>query len=201
MKIKTILLVILTAFVLVCSEALSESNVSDRLNYEEWDWDNETVNAFTGIIDISEWSGTELAFELKAQFEPESESAAEVIPKFTHFNGKRLPMLEQSNMIRFSPEPGQTVVEMNGSLQMPEKDHFKRIAIDLLLTGHDGKELKTVSVIISRDENNTVQTGNIFYIPFEIRTAAIIIATAALLIWCMAIIRNRILIHQKEQEK
>jgi hypothetical protein len=41
--------------------------------------------------------------------------------------------------------------------------------------------------------DNVVQRGNIFYIPFEIRTLAIIIAAFAALVWCAAIIRNRVL--------
>ena len=192
MRFRIILLAVLAA-VLACGAALGESAETDSITFGEWDWDNESVNAFSGALDLSPWTGTELTIELKAGFEPQSESASEVIPKFTHFNGKRLPMLKQSDTMAFTPEEGQGTVGFEGSLQMPEKDHYQKITLELTVTGTDGKELKKITATVSTGGDSGAQRGNIFYIPFEIRTAAMIIAGAAALVWCLAILRNRIL--------
>jgi hypothetical protein len=202
MKFRIIFLILLTVFILTCGIALGESSETDSIGYGEWNWDNESVNEFSGSVDVSQWNGTELIFLMKAYFEPESESASEVNPKFTHFNGKRLPMLKQSNSFTFTPGDGQTAVAFEGSLQMPEKDHYQKITIDLTVTDPDGKELKKISAaVLSAGGNNAVKRGNIFYIPFEIRTVAIYIFAAAAIVWCLAVVRNRVLNKKTLQEK
>ena len=198
MRFRTMLLFVLAVILLACGTALGEEAAKDSIDsisYEEWDWDNESVNAFTGSVDLSPWSGTELTVELKAVFEPASKSAAEVAPKFTHFNGSRLTMLEQSSTIACTP--GAEAVAFSGSLQMPEKDHYQKIRIDLTAKDPSGKELKKISMTVSKGGDTSTENGNIFYIPFEIRTVAIIIAAAAAVIWCIAVIRNRVLNRKK----
>ena len=197
MRFRKIFLIILMSLIVTCGIALGESNATDSISYGEWDWDNESVNTFSGSVDVSQWNGNEITLLMKADFEPESESASEINPKFTHFNGKRLPMLKQSNTITYTPEAGQKTVSFEGSLQMPEKDHFQKIKIELTVTDPYGKELKKNSATLSTGGDNMTQRGNIFYIPFEIRTIAIIIAAIAALVWCLAIIRNRILNSKK----
>lgn len=193
MRFRTILLLATALFILVCGTACCENAATDSIICDEWDWDNESVNTFKGSIDLSQWNGLELTLEMKAVFEPESEAAAEIQPKFTHFNGSRLTMLEQRDNITCTPEAGQTAIGFSGSLRMPEKDHFRKITIELEAVDAEGKQLKKISATVSRGGNNASQSGNIFYIPFEIRTVAIIIAAAAALIWLLAIVRNRIL--------
>jgi len=193
MRFRNIFLIMLTVLFITCGTAMGENSETDNISYGEWDWDNEALNAFTGSLDVSQWSGTELLFQMKAVFEPQSESASEINPKFTHFNGKRLPMLKQSNSYTYTTENDQTV-GFEGSLQMPEKDHYQKISIDLTVTDSSGKELKKISAVVSTGGGaSAVQRGNIFYIPFEIRTIAIIIAAFAALVWCAAIVRNRVL--------
>ena len=194
MKHISLVLIILAVFIMSFGIALSENATTDSISYWEWDWDNESLNSFNGSVDVSQWSGSELTLEMKAVFEPKSESASEIIPKYTHFNGKRLPMLKQSNTMNYTPEEGQETVGFEGSLQMPEKDHYQKITIELTVTDPNGKELKKISTNISTaGADSMIQKGNIFYIPFEIRTITIIIASVAVLVWCLAIIRNRIL--------
>ena len=193
MRFRTMLLIILTALIMTCSIALGEDAATDSISYDGWDWDNESLNTFSGTIDLSQWSGRDLTLEMKAVFEPESESASETVPKFTHFNGNRLTMLEQRDNITCTPEADQKTIAFTGSLQMPEKDHYQKITIDLKAVDAEGKELKKVSLTVTRGGNSASQTGSIFYIPFEVRTAAIIIAAAAALVWIAAIIRNRLL--------
>ena len=193
MTFKRIFLAALAVFIMISCVAIAEENAADSISYDEWDWDNESVNVFSGTIDLSRWSGTELTLEMKAEFEPESESASEILPKFTHINGSRLTMLEQRDNFTCIPEGDQTTVMFTGSLRMPEKDHFQKIVIYLSAVDAESKELKKLSVTVTRGGGSSSQTGNIFYIPFEIRTAAIIIAAAAALVWFAAIIRNRIL--------
>ena len=193
MRFRIILLLATALFILVCGTACCENAATDSIICDEWDWDNESVNTFKGSIDLSQWNGLELTLEMKAAFEPESEAAAEIQPKFTHFNGSRLTMLEQRDNITCTPEEGQTAIGFSGSLRMPEKDHFRKITIELEAVDAEGKQLKKISATVSRGGNNASQSGNIFYIPFEIRTVAIIIAAAAALIWLLAIVRNRIL--------
>lgn len=193
MRFGAIFLIILTAFIMICSTALGESAESDSITYESWDWDNESVNAFSGSVDLSGWIDTEVTLELKASFEPDRESVSGTEPKFTHFNGSRLTMLEQRDNITCTPEAGQASISFAGSIQMPEKNHFQKITIELKAVDAEGKELKKISVNVSRGGISSSQTGNIIYIPFEIRTAAIIIAAAAAIVWCLAILRNRIL--------
>ena len=101
MKHRSLLLIILTIFIITFGIALSESAQTDIFSYGEWDWDNESLNAFNGSIDVSQWAGTELTLMMKAEFEPKSESASEIVPKYTHFNGKRLPMLKQSDTMTY----------------------------------------------------------------------------------------------------
>lgn len=193
MRFRNIFLIMLTVLFITFGIALGDNSETDNISYGEWDWDNEALNAFTGSLDVSQWSGTELTFQMKAIFEPQSESASEINPKFTHFNGKRLPMLKQSNSYTYTPGNDQTI-GFEGSLQMPEKDHYQKISIDLTVTDSSGKELEKITVTVSTGSgDNVVQRGNIFYIPFEIRTLAIIIAAFAALVWCAVIIRNRVL--------
>lgn len=197
MRFRLILLIIMTVVALTCSIASCENAATDFISYDEWDWDNESVNTFTGSIDLSRWSGLELTLEMKAAFEPESTSAYDTVPKFTHFNGRRLTMLEQRDNITCIPSADQETVSFTGSVQMPEKDHFKKISIDLAVVDAEDKELKKISVSVTRDGAGSTQKGSIFYIPFEIRTAAIIIGAAAVLVWFIAISRNRILNRNK----
>ena len=193
MKVRIILLLVLSLIIISCASASGEDSLADSIRYVEWDWDNEAVNTFTGSIDLSRWSETELTLEMKATFEPESKSSSETVPKFTHFNGSRLTMLEQRDNITCIPEADLSAIEFSGSLMMPEKDHFQKITIDLSAIDAEGKELKKLSVIVTRSGNASSQTASIFYIPFEIRTVAMIIAAAAVLVWLVAIIRNRVL--------
>ena len=193
MKTRSFLLILLTALILVSGIASGESSTVDSIHYDEWDWDNESVNAFSGAVDCSQWAGNELTLEIKASFEPESESSKEAVPKFTHFNGSRLTMLRQSDAMTFTPETDQGAIEYTCSLQMPEKEHYSKITIDLTVKDSTGNELKRISAAVARGGDSSSQRGNIFYIPFEIRNAALIIAAAALAVWCIAIIRNRIL--------
>ena len=94
MRFRNIFLIMLTVLFITFGIALGDNSETVNISYGEWDWDNEALNAFTGSLDVSQWSGTELTFQMKAIFEPQSESASEINPKFTHFNGKRLPMLK-----------------------------------------------------------------------------------------------------------
>jgi hypothetical protein len=198
MKHRSLLLIILTIFIITFGIALSESAQTDIFSYGEWDWDNESLNTFNGSVDVSQWAGTDLTLMMKAEFEPKSESASEIIPKYTHFNGKRLPMLKQSDTMTYTPEEGQGTVGFEGSLQMPEKDHFQKITLVLSVTNPEGKELKKISTTVSATGGDSAtQKSNIFYISFEIRTVAIIIAAAAALVWCLAIIRNQMLNREK----
>ena len=192
MRFRTMLLIILTAFIMTCSIALGENAATDSISYDGWDWDNEALNTFSGSIDLSQWSGRELTLEMKAVFEPESESASKTAPKFTQFNGSRLTMLEQRDNITCTPEAEQKAIDFTGSLQMPEKEHYQKITIELTAVDAENKELKKVSMVVAKGGNSSSQSGRVFYIPFEIRTAAIIIAAAAALVWIAAIIRNRI---------
>ena len=57
------------------------------------------------------------------------------------------------------------------------------------------------SPLLSAGGNNAVKRGNIFYIPFEIRTVAIYIFAAAAIVWCLAVVRNRVLNKKTLQEK
>ena len=198
MRIGKILLALLSVFLLICGIASAENAGStDLITYDEWDWDNESVNTFTGSLDLSQWRGTEVTLEMKAAFEPNSEAASEIIPKFTHINGSRLTMLEQRDNFTWTPETDQAVISFSGSLQMPEKDHYQKITIDLKAVDPEDKVLKKTSVTISKGGSGSSQTGSIFYIPFEIRTAAIIIAAAAAVVWCLAVFRNRVLNRKK----
>ena len=192
MRYTTILISALAVLILISGSAAGEVAASDSITYESWDWDNETVNTFTGSVDLSEWNGTELTIELSAAFQPESDAASEKTPKFTHVNGKRLTMLAQGPVVTYTPEAGQKAFEFSGSLQMPEKDHFQRITIDLKAADPEGNEVKKISVSVAMEGNNPTQTGSIFYIPFDIRTAAAVIATAAAVIWILAVIMNRV---------
>lgn len=120
MRFRTILLLATALFILACGTACCENAATDSIICDEWDWDNESVNTFKGSIDLSQWNGLELTLEMKAAFEPESEAAAEIQPKFTHFNGSRLTMLEQRDNITCTPEAGQTAIGFSGSLRHPE---------------------------------------------------------------------------------
>ena len=197
MRFRLFLLIIMTVVALTCGIASCENAATDIISYDEWDWDNESVNVFTGSIDLSHWNGMELTLEMKATFEPESTSAYDTVPKFTYFNVKRLTMLEQRDNITCIPNADQEAVSFTGSVQMPEKDHFKKITIDVTVVDAEDKELKKISVTVTRDGTDSTKKGSIFYIPFEIRTAAIIIGAAAVLVWFIAIIRNRILNRNK----
>ena len=193
MRFRVIMLALLAAaFVSAVAVAAGEAR-NDGFTYDEWDWDNESVNTFTGTIDLGQWSGKDITLQMTADFEPKSKAASGYEPKITHFNGKRLAMLEQSNTITCMPEPGQADTPFSASVQMPEKGHYQKIVINLAVLDHDGRELKKISGVVSKNGESTVQTGSIFYIPFEIRSVALIIAASALLIWCFAIIRNRLL--------
>ena len=193
MRLRIISLILMMALLVSVGSAAAESIEKDSFTYDEWDWDNESVNTFTGTIDLGQWSGKEITLQLDAVFEPKSKSASEYKPKITHFNGKRLAMLEQSNTLTCTPENGQTDTPFSVSLQMPEKGHFQKILINMRILDHDGKELKKIAGVVSKDGESAVQTGSIFYIPFEIRSAALIIAASALFVWCLAVVRNRIL--------
>lgn len=193
MRFRAIPLLILVILIVSIGAAYGE----DGLACEEWSWDNESVNVFTGSIDTSPWKDTELKFLLNAVFEPASEAAADTAPKFTHFNGKRLTMLQQSNTMAFTTGSDQDSIAFSGSLLMPEKDQFQKITITVTVSDPNGKELKKISLPVSRSGVASSQNSNVFFIPFEIRTVAIIVAAAAALVWSLAVVRNRVLNSRK----
>ena len=185
-------IVIIIALTVCLAMAAGEGGTTDTMSCDAWDWENETVNSFGGEIDQAGWEGKEITLRLRAEFEPENESANERTPKFTTVNGKRKTMLEQSDSIVFTPEGDRKSVQFEASLQMPEKGHYQRIALELTASDPDGKELKRIPYEVTAG-GTSAQGGRVIYIPFEIRDVAIILAAAAALVWGLAILRNRIL--------
>ena len=188
--------IVLVLLMIICTlfntSAFCEEAVTDRIYSEEWSWEAETVNVFAGDLELSDFLGQELTICLKSEFQPESEKTQESTPLFVIVNGSRITMLNQSDTIIFTPDDERPALHFEGRIKMPEGVHVQQVKLTLLAKDPDEKELKSCDTVFSLHDHSGNSGSGVFYIPFEIRTIAMILAAAAVLVWGAALIRHRI---------
>ena len=182
---------IVVLLIAAAGSAFSGEAENDRIVPGEWDWEPEALNTYSGTIDLKDFSGEDTTLCLQAVFEPADPSASDIFPRFTSVDGRRITMLEQSDTIHCTPQEGQTAIRFEGSLKMPEKGHYRNIRIVLSASCQDGARQKQITGDISAGSGETNNTGRVFYIPFRIGTVTIVLSSAALVIWLLAVILNR----------
>lgn len=192
MKYKWLTLILIVLLTTACSAAFAENTAGEGLAFEEeWAWENEAVNSFSGTMDLSGYIGQEIQLQIKASFEPDNDSDEYPLPKFTSVEGKRIAMLQQSDSVSFTPGDEDSEFNFIASLMMPEKGHFQKIQIQVTATDGEGNEIKHISSAVSVKGSGTSASGRVFYIPFNIRTVTIVLFAAAALVWIAALVRNR----------
>lgn len=189
----------LAAFFLLCLIPAAAEEGAEGIVTEDWLWNPENVNTFTGTVLLSEYAGKDLTMRLSVETDPAYELTDQTLPVFTIVNGSRVRMFMQSDSYAFTPDGENPVFSFTGSIRMPEDIHVQRMKITVKALDPDGQELKSVSATVSLFGGGSGSSSGAFFIPFNIRTIALILAAAAVLVWTAALIRNRILKQSKSR--
>ena len=198
MKIRYLLFFLIVCLVFPLT-ALGEDELHDQMISEDWTWEAETVNVIRGDLDLSEFEGQELTLRIQAAYQPEPDETDTHPPVFVIVNGSRITILNQRDTAQFTPDAEHPDFRFDGSLRMPGGVRLRNVTLTLTASDGNGKELKRCSAEFSLGGDSQGDGPGVFYISFDLRSTTIILAAAALLVWGIAIIRNRMLNKTKKR--
>jgi len=181
-----VFLLLLFAVIALCCPAFSESTNSVYIEPgEEWCWDPGSDNTFEGEMNLSGYTGQAVSIIMYSDLTGEINNNEAV---FTSLNGKRITIMKQSNTLQCNPDDS-PVIQFSGRLKLPEKEHVKKVSLSFRIMSEDGRNLNTVSALISNDTENKV-SQSAFYIPFQANTITVSLGAAAIIVWCIAVFLN-----------
>lgn len=190
MKRRLIILILFSLSLICFSSAVCESNGEMQILADDaWSWDPGAYNLFSGLIDLSEYTGKELTVTVTSDLQYGAEQEDHRSPLFTVINGHRITMLKQKNTAVFTPEADQTAFEFSASVKLPDKGHVRSVRLEFSVADEQGTELKKLKETISIGDHSAGKDSGVFYIPVEIGTVNMIIAIAAAFIWIIVLIR------------
>ena len=190
MKIKTLWIPVLMVLMICCTAALcEESGQASLLPGEEWSWARGAYNTFSGQIDLTAYTGTELTVTVHSELSY-TDAEQESLPVFTSVNGKRIVMTKQSDTVSYTPDADRSDMAFSVSFRLPDKQYVSSAPFVFTIRDESGNELCTVRGRIDSDEDGSGQSGSPFYIPADIGQITAVIAGAAAGIWIIVIIRG-----------
>ena len=178
-------LICLLLFLLFLPASAEEA---ESMRTEDWKWDPGCVNSFSGSIDLSPWAGSEVTLRVTAEPDPAPEGAEAETPVFVIIDGKRIVMLSQKDTEQRTA--GEAPMTFTCSLRMPEDRRLNAVNLKVQALDAEGKELAHAEKAVYASILGGKSGGNVFRIPFEIRTVAIWVAAAAAVLWGIALIRG-----------
>lgn len=199
MKAKVTSWILMAVLVFCTAAALADETPAEGITMEDWSWNPENVNNFTGMIDLSEYSGKKLTIKASAVTDPTYEMTDKTVPLFTIVNGSRVRMFMQSDTFTFTPDAEHPQFQFSGSIRMPAEPRVQRMKITVTALDAEGKELRSVNASAGLFDGGGTRSTGAFFIPFNIRNITLIVAGFALLVWSAAIVRNRVL-NRKENK-
>lgn len=194
-KLAALITIFIISFSLAAAAA--EEGPAEGISMEEWSWDPQNVNNFTGTMDLSAYSGTELTLKIIAETDPAYEMNEKTRPVFTIVNGSRVRMIMQSDTLQFTPDAEHPALAFTGSIRMPEEPRVQRMTLTVKALNANGEELKSLSASVGIFDGGGGNSSGAFFIPYKAKNIALILAGAAILIWAAALIRNCILKRKK----
>ena len=159
---------------------------------EEWSWSRGAYNTFTGQIYLSGCGSGELTVSVSTDLPYNKDTEQQSMPVFTSVNGKRIVMTKQSDSVHIKHEDTDSLMDFSGSFRLPEKTHVEKVSFIFSIKDQNGHEIKSVTCRIEADENSKGKNDNPFYIPVSIDMITIILTAAAVMIWTIVFIKNRI---------
>ena len=194
MKIKRfIALCLLLAAAVCCTQGLCEGSLSVSLAPgDEWSWARGSYNTFTGVIDLSAFTGQEVIVSMGTEmaYDPDKESKS--VPVFTSLNGNRITMMKQSPSVRLTVDADSAVTTFTGALRLPEKGRVSTVPLTIRVQDSEGVILSESAGKIEEVRDPAQKSA--FYIPFDINRITMYSAIAAGAVWVLAaalIIVNR----------
>lgn len=158
---------------------------------EEWSWEPGAYNTFTGEIDLSAYTGTELTIQMSSDLPAEEENGRN--PVFTVIDGKRITVLRQSGTAFYTPDKNAPCLTFTGGIKLPVKNHIRRISFLFSIFDGNGQELDHVSYILSAGEDGAGRADGVFYLPVHIGTITIVLLLAAVLVWSSFLVLRRMI--------
>ncbi len=178
-------------WLLLCSLGLclaeGEIPAGEQLLAQDWDWDPSVVNAFEGALDLSAVPAGPVTLRVQAVFDPAAEAES---PVFTVVNGNRITILHQSDTVTLTPEEVSPLLPFSGTLRMPASGRFSQVELSVTALDASGQVLRTLSETVSRSPVRVDASEGVFRIPFEIRTVALYLGIAAVLVWAIVLWRE-----------
>lgn len=192
MKKRSFFLLVATFVSLLCfCAAMSEQKTALTVTAgEDWSWDPGAFDEFTGELDLSDYTGTELTVVMTSDLSYGGNTTDERSPLFTVINGRRITMKKQSGTAYFTPEEGKSVLCFSGSVRLPEKEHVRNVTLQFCVADANGTELMRTSGMISLHENGSGRETGAFYIPFDVSLITWCALAAAITVWILALIRS-----------
>ena len=198
MKGKPAIAVITALFLLfttICSGA--EENGAQMQAGDEWSWEPGAYNTFDGEIDLSDYTGHELTICMSTDLIYNDEEK-DGRPVFTVLNGKRFTMAKQTETVRCTPDPEDPVVRFSGRLRLPEKKHVNSIGFEFSVTDSSDQPVISIRGSINSNAGDSGRSSGAFYIPVDIHTITLILASAAAIVWA-AVLAGSIIRKKKER--
>jgi len=189
MKAKPLMILFLVLSLIFPAAAEYENDDINVITCDDgWSWDPGAYDTFTGRIDLSEYIGRDLQIRMSTDLLYDSEAEADCKPFFTVINGKRITMLKQSDSVQYRPDAELSVLSFSGRVVLPSGQHVNRITFQFLISGEDGKELKTIRMEVGA---GTAESKSAFYIPIHIGSITLIIGIIAAVVWIAALFSNK----------
>lgn len=167
--------------------AENASPAGEQLLTQDWDWEPSVVNAFEGVLDLSAAPAGPVTLRVQAVFEPAAEAEA---PVFTVVNGSRITILHQSDTVTLTPEEVSPLLPFSGTLRMPASGRFSQVELSVTALDASGQVLRTLTEPVSRSPVRVAASEGVFRIPFDIRTVALYLGIAAVLLWAVVLWRE-----------
>ncbi len=183
------LFLLIACFLFIGVQTVSAQEQNAFVPAEDWDWGNGSLNAFTGEVDLSAFSGQALTLKLEAEFVPAPAEGEATSPVFAVVNGSRITILRQSDTLTLE-EDRDPILTFTANLRIPENGRCSRIRLRLIIQDTAGQTLNTLSREISRGGVGSGENSGAYTVPFEIRSVALILGGAAAVVWALALFRH-----------
>ncbi len=187
MKAKLLfVLSVILAISCTCIAGIGENIEAVISAAEGWSWEAGATDILNGEINLSGYEQRELTVHMATDLPYETEEAVVSRPVFVTVNGSRITMNKQSDTAIFIPTAEDPFLRFTARFTLPARQRVYSIAMQFTVTDSNGQELETFSAEINGGEAGT---DNIFYIPIDISSIAVMIGITAAVVWIIAVFR------------
>lgn len=190
-----LVLIFTIAFPAFCS---SEQQIGEAMIPIEWKWNPGAINTISGEVDLSSFYGKILNICLMTDLPSDEESEQDNKPVFVSINGKRIPVLKQSDKVQFIPDSNKAIFSYTSRITLPKKHRVREVCFTLQISDEDGKTLKNIQSYVNYHDMSSERSEGSFYIPYDIGKITIILTVIASVVWIAVFCRD-ITIRKKNQ--